>query len=87
MKKSQVDRQQNGGGSEINRISRGMLDSETDTENTSPSIPPYLFDEAPFTVLKKADVELKVGGKSKTYSVVIKVSNRNKRLLKYKLYS
>ena len=27
----------------------------------------------PFTVLKKADVELKVGGKPKTYSVVIKV--------------
>ena len=63
-----------------------MLDSETDTENTSPSIPPYLFDEAPFTVLKKADVELKVGGKSKTYSVVIKVSNSNKWLLEYKLY-
>jgi hypothetical protein len=27
----------------------------------------------PFTVLKKADVELMVGGKPKTYSVVIKV--------------
>ncbi len=29
--------------------------------------------DSPFTVLKKADVELMVGGKPKTYSVVIKV--------------
>ena len=28
---------------------------------------------SPFTVLKKADVELLVGGKKKVYSVVIKV--------------
>ena len=31
------------------------------------------FDGPSFTVLKKADVDLMVGGKPKTYSVVIKV--------------
>ena len=50
-----------------------MAESETDTENTIPSSPTYPFPEESFTVLKKADVELLVGGKSKTYSVVIKV--------------
>jgi hypothetical protein len=63
-KKSQINGQQNG----------GMADSETDTENTMPSSPTYPFPDEPFTVLKKADVELLVGGKPKTYSVVIKVS-------------
>ena len=53
------------------------MDSETDTASTLPNSPSYPFPEAPFTVLKKADVELKVGGKPKTYSVVIKVSNIN----------
>ena len=67
-KKSQLNGQQNGGNS------GGMADRETDTENTLPSSPSYPFPDAPFTVLKKADVELKVGGKQKTYSVVIKVS-------------
>ena len=63
-KKSQhINGQQNGGTGE----------SETDTETTLPNSPSYPFPEAPFTVLKKADVELKVGGKPKTYSVVIKV--------------
>ena len=75
VKKSPLDKQQNGGSSEIRRTHGGVEDSETDTEHTSPSIPSYPFDDAPFTVLKKADVELKVGGKPKTYSVVIKVSN------------
>ena len=70
-KKSQLNGQQNGGNS------GGMADSETDTENTLPSSPSYPFPDAPFTVLKKADVELKVGGKPKTYSVVIKVSTLN----------
>ena len=52
-----------------------VVDSETDTASTLPNSPSYPFPEPPFTVLKKADVELKVGGKPKTYSVVIKVSN------------
>ena len=56
---------------------RSIVDSETDTASTLPNSPSYPFPEAPFTVLKKADVELKVGGKPKTYSVVIKVSNIN----------
>ena len=69
-KKSQhINGQQNGSNN------GGMAESETDTENTLPNSPSYPFPEAPFTVLKKADVELKVGGKPKTYSVVIKVSN------------
>ena len=67
-KKPQLNGQQNGGNS------GGMADSETDTDHTFPSSPSYPFPEAPFTVLKKADVELKVGGKPKTYSVVIKVN-------------
>ena len=54
-----------------------IVDSETDTASTLPNSPSYPFPEAPFTVLKKADVELKVGGKPKTYSVVIKVSTVN----------
>ena len=68
--------QQNGGrgGGSGNGELNG--DSETETENTSATLSPLspFYNDAPFTVLKKADVELKVGGKPKTYSVVIKVN-------------
>ena len=40
---------------------------ESDTSDTAHG------PNSPFTVLKKADVELLVGGKKKVYSVVIKV--------------
>ena len=72
--KKPTEKQQNGGTSEGNR-STGVEESETDAENTAAGIPSYLYNDVPFTVLKKADVELKVLGKPKTYSVVIKVSN------------
>ena len=71
--KNPTEKQQNGRTSDGNR-SGGVEESETDAENTATGIPSYLYNDVPFTVLKKADVELKVLGKPKTYSVVIKVS-------------
>jgi hypothetical protein len=45
---------------------------------------------SPFTVLKKAEIELLVGGKPKTYSVVIKVlptDDQERHSSRYKMLS
>ena len=49
------------------RLNNGNGNAESDSSNGAEDA------GSPFTVLKKADVELMVGGKPKTYSVVIKV--------------
>ena len=61
----------NGGSSSV---AGGGETSDTSMNTLScAGLPDNPFDGSSFTVLKKADVDLKVGGKAKTYSVVIKV--------------
>ena len=66
-KKSQQQQQRSSSSSRVNN-GNGSSNVGVDSDSSVADDP-----GPPFTVLKKADVELLVGGKPKTYSVVIKV--------------